>query len=273
MVNRFRNYVVWYPIVIIISFIMLIPLFYMISTALKTQGQVLNLNSPLIPTNPHWSNFKQAWTAAPFPRFFLNSAIFSISATAGQIVTSAMSGYAFARLKFPGKTIFFYAILSGLMIPFDVVMVPVIEIIHAFGWIDTYLGLIVPNIASALGMFLFRQYFLTLPKELDEAATVDGAGKFRIFVQIYLPLTKPIMAAFAILSFLANWNNFLFPLLVTHSEKMMVLPLGLSVFRSSYSSEYNLLMAASLIVIIPILIISLFAQKQIINGITLGSGK
>jgi multiple sugar transport system permease protein len=263
----------WYPVVIVVSFVMISPLLWMIFTSLKPSGEVLNLNAPIIPSHPEWSNIVQVWHMAPFGRFFLNSVIFSVAATLGQIITSQMAGYAFARINFPGKTVLFYFVLSGLMIPFTVVMVPVIQIVHMFGWINTFWGLIIPNIASAFGAFLYRQFFFTVPGELGEAATVDGASPLRIFVQIYLPLAKPMTSALAVLSFLANWNNFLFPLLVTNTTKMMVLPLGLSIFQSQFTVQYNLLMSATLIVVLPIFIVSLFTQRYIVDGLAMGAVK
>lgn len=271
--RRVQSHILWYPVLIIVSLIMISPLFWMVITAIKPSGAVLNFRAPILPTHPEWGNILAVWKMAPFGRFFLNSIIFSVAATAGQVITSQMAGYAFARVDFPGKNILFYCVLSGLMIPFTVVMVPVIQIVHAFGWINTFWGLIIPNIASAFGAFLYRQFFFTVPGELGEAAKVDGASLLRIFVQIYLPLAKPMTAALTVLSFLANWNNFLFPLLVTNTTKMMVLPLGLSMFQNQHTVEYNFLMAATLIVVVPIFIVSLFTQRYIIDGLSMGAVK
>ena len=265
------SFLVWYPLLVITGFVMALPLLWMILTALKSNGQVLNLAAPVIPKPFEWSNIVQAWDSAPFGRFYLNSIIFTVAATAGQVATSAMSGYAFARFRFPGRDIFFYLTLTGLMIPFVTVMVPVVQLVNDFHWLNTYQGLIVPNIQSAFGMFLFRQYFLSLPEDVEDAATVDGASLIRRFGAIALPMARPIISAFALLSFLVNWNNFLYPLLVTKTQNMMVVPLGLSIFQSQYTTYYNLLMAAALIAVVPVLIVSIFAQRAIVNGITLGS--
>ena len=265
------SFLVWYPVIVIAGFVMALPLIWMILTALKSNGQVLNLAAPVIPQPFEWGNLVQAWDSAPFGRFYLNSLIFTVGATAGQVLTSAMSGYAFARFRFPGREVFFYLTLTGLMIPFVTVMVPVVQLVNDFHWLNTYQGLIVPNLQSAFGMFLFRQYFLSLPADVEDAATVDGASIIRRFATIAVPLARPIRSAFARLSFLVNWNNFLYPLLVTKTQNMMVVPLGLSIFQSQYTTYYNLLMAAALIAVVPVLIVSIFAQRAIVNGITLGS--
>lgn len=248
-----------------------VPLLWMLATAFKTDGQIVNLRAPLWPTTFAVGNLAQAWSRAPFPRYFLNSAVFSVSATLGQVGSGLLAGYAFAKFDFPGKRALFYVALSGFMVPFTVVIVPVVEILGGLHWLDTYQGLIVPNIASALGAFLFRQFFAGTPPELGEAAGIDGASDLRIFLSVYTPLARPMIAAFAIISFLTNWNNFLFPLIVTNSTSMMVLPLGLSVFQTQFSVAYNLIMAASLITIVPILVVAMVAQRQIVEGITLGA--
>lgn len=245
----------------------------MVLTSFKSTGQVLNLRASWLPLHWHWNNLVRAWHAAPFGQFYINSIIFTFSATAGQIITSAMAGYAFAKLRFPGRTFLFYLVLAGLMIPFAVIMVPVVKIVSSLHWLNSYQGLIVPNLASAFGMFLFRQHFLTLPKELDDAATMDGAGRLRLFWSISLPMAQPVMASFGILSFLVNWNNFLYPLLVTTSTRMMVLPLGLSIFQSEYTTQYNLMMAAALVAIAPVFLVSIIAQRKVVDGITLGALK
>ena len=265
------SFLVWYPLLVVAGFVMALPLLWMILTAFKSDGQVLNMAAPILPHPWEWTNVVQAWDSAPFARFYLNSIIFTVGATLGQVLTSAMSGYAFARFRFPGRNLFFYLTLTGLMIPFVTVMVPVVEIVNSFHWLNTYQGLIVPNLQSAFGMFLFRQYFLSLPSDVEDAATVDGASLLRRFATVAMPMARPIVSAFGLLSFLVNWNNFLYPLSVTKTTNMMVVPLGLSVFQSQYTTYYNLLMAAALIAVIPVLIVSIFAQRAIVNGITLGS--
>jgi multiple sugar transport system permease protein len=261
-----------YALVGVSVLIVLFPLLWMVAAALKTDGEIINPNASLLPAHPQWSNLSTAWTAAPFGRFFLNTAIFSVVTTAGQILTGILAGYAFAMFDFPAKRILFYLVLSGLMIPFTVVLVPVVQLLADVGWVNTYQGLIVPNLASALGAFLFRQFFLSVPLELGEAARIDGASEWRIFWRVYRPLAQPMTAAFTIIAFLQNWNNFLFPLVVTSSEKLMMISQGLTIFEGTISKvSYNLLMAGSLIAVIPVLIVALIVQRRVVEGLTLGA--
>lgn len=264
--------IVIYALATVSVLIVLFPLLWMLASALKTNGEIISPNASLIPTHLRWSNLADAWKAAPFGRFFLNSAIFSVVTTVGQVITGILAGYAFAMFDFPGKRVLFYVVLSGLMIPFTVVLVPVVELLSDVHWTNTYQGLIVPNIASALGCFLFRQFFLNVPVELGEAARLDGASEWRIFASVYRPLAKPMTAAFTIIAFLQNWNNFLFPLVVTSSEKLMMVSQGLTIFQAQINKvSYNLLMAGSLIAVLPILVVAMVAQRRVVDGLTLGA--
>jgi ABC-type glycerol-3-phosphate transport system permease component len=247
-------------------------LLWMVAAALKTQEQIINPSASLIPLHPQWSNLVTAWNTAPFGTFFLNTVIFSAVATAGQVATGMLSGYAFAMFDFPGKRAAFYLVLSGLMIPFTVVIVPVVQMLADFGWVNTWPGLLVPNLASALGCFLFRQFFLSAPVELGEAARLDGASEWRIFLTVYRPLARPMTAAFTVIVFLQNWNNFLFPLVVTNSEHLMMISEGLTIFQGQLTgTAYNLLMAGSLIAVVPVLIVAMVAQRNVVEGLTLGA--
>ena len=251
--------------------VVVFPLVWMLGTAIKPNTQILDLRASLWPSHFEWGNIVKAWNSAPFGRWFLNSVIFSGASTIGQIATSLMAGYAFAMYEFRFKRLLFYVLLCGLMVPFSTIIVPVVQILADFHWLNTYQGLIVPNIASALGGFLFRQFFLGLPYELGEAARIDGASEFRIFLNVYAPLAGPIVAAFGMISFLQNWNNFLFPLIVVNSTSMDVISEGLSVFQGQFNINYNLIMSAALITIAPILIVAIAAQRRIVAGITLGA--
>jgi ABC-type glycerol-3-phosphate transport system permease component len=250
----------------------LFPLLWMVAAALKTNGEIIDPNAPLWPTHPQWSNLRVAWDTVPFGRFLTNTAIFSLVTTSGQILTGLLAGYAFAMFDFPGKRVLFYLVLSGLMIPFTVVLVPVVQLLADAGWVDTWQGLLVPNLASALGCFLYRQFFLSAPATLGEAARMDGASELRIFWRIYRPLAQPMTAAFAVIAFLQNWNNFLFPLVVTNSERLMMISQGLTIFNAQISRvTYNLLMAGSLIAVVPVLVVAMVAQRRVVEGLTLGA--
>lgn len=260
-----------YALVVIAVLVVVFPLVWMLGTAVKPNGQILDLRASLWPSHFEWANIVRAWDSAPFARWFLNSVVFSCGGTIGQILTSLLAGYAFAMFEFPFKRILFYLLLSGLMVPFTTVIVPVVQILADLHWLNSYQGLIVPNVASALGAFLFRQFFLGMPYELGEAARIDGASELRIFWRVYAPLSTPILAAFAMISFLYNWNNFLFPLIVVNTTKMDVISQGLSVFQTQFSVNYDLIMSAALIAITPILLVAVVAQRRIVEGITLGA--
>ena len=261
-----------YALVAIAVAIVAFPLLWMIAAALKTQAEIIDPNSPLWPAHPQWSNLTDAWRTAPFGTFFVNTAIFSIVTTGGQIAVGMLAGYAFAMFDFPGRRLAFYVVMSGLMIPFTVVIVPVVQLLAGFGWIDTWQGLLVPNIASSLGAFLFRQFFLSAPLELGEAARIDGASELRIFWSVYRPLAQPMTAAFTVIAFLNNWNNFLFPLLVTNKESLMMISQGLTEFQGQITGvAYNLLMAGSLIAVVPVLLVAMVAQRKVVEGLTIGA--
>lgn len=251
--------------------VVVFPLIWMALTAVKTDGQVLDLSAPLWPTHVVWSNLVHAWQDAPFGRWYLNTVVFSVAATAGQLLTGILAGYAFAMFDFPGKRVLFYVVISGLMVPFSAIIVPVSELLGDLHWLNTYQGLIVPNLASALGTFLFRQFFAGTPHELAEAARLDGASEFRIFRSVFAPLARPVVAALGIIAFLQNWNNFLFPLIVVNTTKMDVISQGLAVFQTQFSVQYTLIMAASLIAVVPVLVVAVAAQRHIVEGISIGA--
>ena len=261
-----------YALVAVAVLIVAFPLLWMVAAALKTQSEIIDPNSSLWPLHPQWGNIPTAWNTAPFGTFFLNTAIFSLVTTTGQVATGMLAGYAFAMFDFPGKRALFYVVISGLMIPFTVVIVPVVQLLANFGWIDSWPGLLVPNIASALGAFLFRQFFLSAPVELGEAARIDGGSEWRIFWSVYRPLAQPMTAAFTVIAFLQNWNNFLFPLVVTSKESLMMISQGLTEFQGQITgTAYNLLMAGSLIAVVPVLIVAMIAQRKVVEGLTIGA--
>jgi ABC-type glycerol-3-phosphate transport system permease component len=261
-----------YLLVSVSVLVVAFPLLWMVAAALKTQNQIIDPNASLLPLHPQWGNIAAAWNTAPFGTFFLNTAIFSTVTTVGQIATGMLAGYAFAMFDFPAKRALFYLVMSGLMIPFTVVIVPVVQLLADVGWINTWQGLLVPNIASALGCFLFRQFFLSAPLELGEAARIDGTTEWRIFWSVYRPLAQPMTAAFTVIAFLQNWNNFLFPLVVTSSEHLMMISQGLTLFQGQITgTAYNLLMAGSLIAVVPVLIVAMVAQRKVVEGLTIGA--
>lgn len=254
------------------AFVAAMPFLWLITTSLKPPG-ALYQQPLLFPVQFEWSNYAEAWTAAPFPRFFLNSAIMAIGITLAQTLFSGMAGYAFARLRFPGRDVLFFLILGTMMIPFPVTLIPSYIIVANLGWIDTYQALIVPRAVSAFAIFLFRQFFLTVPREYEEAAFIDGASRLGVFWRIVLPLSTPVIAASAVFSFLFAWNDFLWPLVVAPSPSMQPIQVGLAMFQGQYGTFWTLLAAATVLSIIPAIIVFLFAQRRFIEGLTAGGLK
>lgn len=248
---------------------MIIPFLWMLSTSLKSDQQAYIFPPIWIPDPIVWGNYATVWNALPFDRFFINSAVVSVFVTFGQLLTCSLGAFAFARLRFPGREPLFVAYLATMMIPFQVTMIPVFILVKYLRWLDTYQGLIVPMIFSAYGTFLLRQFFLTIPKDLEDSAKIDGCGYFRIYWSIVLPLSKPALATLGIFVFMWSWNNFLWPLLIVNSLDMKTLPLGLAYFLGQYTIYWNLLMAGTTISLLPVLIVFFFAQRYFIEGITL----
>jgi len=251
------------------SFVMLVPFVWMVSTSLKEPGDVFVYPPQWIPQPAQWENYQETVTVMPFGRFYLNSAIQALSVTALQLLTASLAAYAFARLRFRGRDLLFLLYLATMMIPFPVTMIPNFIAMRYLNWIDSFQALILPPAFSAFSTFLLRQYFMSIPIEMDDAARVDGASSFRIWWQIILPLSGPALATLAIFTFLGQWNSFLWPLIVTNSEEMWTLPVGLATFQSQYSVQWHLLMAGSVIAVLPILVIYIVGQKWFVRGITL----
>jgi multiple sugar transport system permease protein len=251
------------------SVVMLLPFVWMLSTSLKEPGDVFIYPPQWLPQPVVWQNYLETITIMPFGRFYLNSTIQAVSVTVLQLLTASLAAFAFARLRFRGRDTLFLLYLATMMIPFQVTMIPNFIVMHFLGWIDTFRALILPPAFSAFSTFLLRQYFMSIPVELDDAARVDGASSFRIWWQIIMPLSGPALATLAIFTFLGQWNNFLWPLVVTNSEEMWTLPVGLASFQGQYSIEWHLLMAGSVIAVVPILVIYIVGQKWFVRGITL----
>jgi multiple sugar transport system permease protein len=251
------------------SIIMLLPFLWMLSTSLKEPREVFTFPPTWIPTTFAWDNYSKALTSLPFGRYYLNSLIVATCVTVLQLVTSSLSAFAFARLRFKGRDTLFVLYLATLMIPFPVLLIPNFVIVRSLGWYDSYSALIFPPAFSALSTFLLRQQFRTIPMEMDDAARIDGASSFRIWWQIILPMSTSAFAALAIFIFLGNWNEFLWPLVVTNSEQMRTIPVGLTSFQGQFNVRWELLMAAAVVAMLPVLIVYILAQKWFIRGITI----
>jgi multiple sugar transport system permease protein len=251
----------------------LAPFLWMVLTSFKPLGEIFVYPPTWWPEDFSLENYESAFSAAPFGRYYFNSVFVALSVTLGQLVTCSLAAYAFARMKFWGRDVLFYIFLGTMMVPFHVTIIPGFLILNWFGWIDTYAALIVPGLASAFGTFLLRQFFLTIPRELEEAAFIDGCTRFGALRRIILPLAKPALATLAIFTFMAVFNDFIWALIVVDSEEMYTVQLGLSVFRDRYNTEWGSLMAGSVVATLPILIVFFFGQKYFIQGITLSGLK
>ncbi|MBB4187236.1 carbohydrate ABC transporter permease [Sinorhizobium terangae] len=256
---------VWMLVTASLAFMTLFPLFWMVSIAFKPAAE--SFSSNLIPQSPTLDNFIYVLTAVPFIRYMTNSFLVSAAVTIVALFFHTMAGYALARLRFPGREVLFLSIFSTFLVSLPVIIVPLFVIVKAMGMLNSYAGLIIPAIFNAFGIFLLRQYYLSLPKEIEEAARIDGAGYWRIYWSVILPLSRPIMSALAILFFLANWNSFLWPLTITSDPNLWVVQLGIANFKSQYSASWNYMMAAATIVAIPTLILFVIFQRQIMDSL------
>src|SRR5690349_8528715 len=246
---------------------MLLPFAWMLSTSIKTGDATFVMPPQLIPTGPTLENYSDIFAAVPMGQFLVNSIFVSVTSTVLMVLSCAMAGYAFARIKFPGREIVFYAYLATLMIPQQVTLVPLFVIMTWLHWGNTYQALILPSSFGAFGTFLLRQFYLRLPREVEEAAFMDGAGYIRIFFTIGLQLARPALATLAVFAFMASWNSFLWPLIITSNQSMMTLPVGLSFLNGRYTTDWNVLMAGAVIGTLPIIAVYVFAQKYIIQGL------
>jgi multiple sugar transport system permease protein len=260
---------------------MVLPFLWMISTSVKPADQLFTVPPTWIPRSPQWDNYVKAMGAGSFGRYAANSLFLGVANLVTNVLLSALAGYAFARLRFPGRNFLFVLVLATLMVPYQVTIIPLFVIIRhiplfggndflgqgGIGWINSYWGLIVPGAVGAFGIFMLRQFFQTLPVELEDAARIDGAGELRIFWQIMLPLAMPAIATLAIFSFQAGWNAFLWPLLITTTDDMRTIQLGLTVFVQQYSTQWDQLMAATVVATVPVIVVFGFGQRLLVRSI------
>jgi multiple sugar transport system permease protein len=260
-----------YAILVFLSALILVPLIWMVSTALKERKQIFTYPPEWVPSPALWHNFSEAMTVFPFQTFVRNTLIIAGFNIVGTILTSSMAAYAFARLRFPGRDLIFMILLSTLMLPFAVIMIPRYVEFRELGWLDSWLPLIVPNWmgGSVFFTFLLRQFFRSIPRELSDAAKIDGASEFRIYWQIVMPLAKPALAVVAIFVFLDSWNDFLAPLIYISSPSKYTVSLGLSMFMGNYTTQWAYLMAASTLMSIPTIVLFIVAQRYFVRGVVL----
>ncbi|TCL56465.1 multiple sugar transport system permease protein [Hydrogenispora ethanolica] len=268
-------------IMLVLSLIILVPFLIMLVTSFKTMGEVLAPNFTFIPKQWAFFNYIEAMTTGNWGRYFFNSFFITAVAVVVSLIINSVAGFAFARLEFKGRDLLFFISLIGLMVPQQVTMIPVFLILKhvplaggndlfgqgGMGWVDSYMGLIIPYIAGSFGVFLFRQFYLNFPKSLDDAARIDGLTSLKTYLYIYLPLSKPVLATLIVLKTTSTWNEYTWPLIITVSDKMKTVQLALTLFRDETNVQWTLMMAATTLIVLPLLIIFLTLQKYFVEGI------
>ncbi|BAZ39241.1 sugar transport system permease protein [Calothrix sp. NIES-4101] len=273
-----RNFSLWkillYTLLTLYAVITLIPFLWALSASFKTLAEISSGESNFLPKNFTLDNYKQIFIQEPlFLRWLFNSIIIAFSVTGLNLLFNTMAGYALARLRFAGKRFWFLLILTVLAVPAQITLIPTFLILKTFGWLNSYQGMIIPSMVNATFIFMMRQFFVNFPKELEEAAALDGLTQFGIFRRIVLPLAKPALAAQAVFVFMGSWNNFLLPVVILFDPEMFTLPLGLNTFKGQYISFWNYIMAASMIFTIPALGIYAFFNRYFIQSVTFTGGK
>jgi multiple sugar transport system permease protein len=249
--------------------IVLLPFIWMVAGSFKPEMEFFRYPDRLLPTEPTAAAYLDIWTKIPFARFFANSVVFSVGVASLSLFLDSLAAYALARLRFRGQRLAFWVVLLVLMVPFQITLVPLYLTVLQLGWINSFLGLILPRATNAFGIFLLRQFFVGIPRDLDEAARIDGASEFRIYRSIILPLSKPALATLFIFHFMYNWNDFLWPLVVTTTPEMRTLPAGLTLFMGQHTTEHPLLLAGATLTLLPLLIGFLLAQRQFVRGVAM----
>ncbi len=262
-----------YAALVIAAVIILGPVYVTVVYSLQPVEKIFSYPPSLLVTDPQWDTYRRAFETGSLGRYLVNSLIVSCAITAGQVVTSVMAAYAFAFLRFPAKNLVFVIFLATLMVPWEVTIIPNYQTVSAFGWIDSYQGLVVPFMATAFGTFLLRQAFLTVPRDLRDAASVDGYGHFGFMLQVVVPLSRASIGALSVFSFLMAWNQYLWPLLVTNKDEYRTVQIGLKALVSTNIDQFNVVMAGTVIAAAPIFALLLAFQKQLIRGLTAGAIK
>jgi multiple sugar transport system permease protein len=253
--------------------VILSPVWWMVSTSLKSMQEIYRYPPTVIPEVFHWDNYIKAWLSAPFTRYLLNTVFLTVIGVATNITSNSFIAYGFSKIRFPGREVMFAVVLGTMMIPGFVTLVPQYVLFAKLRWIDTYLPLLVPGLfGNAFFIFLIRQFFLTIPNELVEAAKIDGANHLYIWSRLMLPLIKPALITVGIMAFNGKWNDFLGPLLYINSEQKYTLQIGLTIFRGTVQTQWNYLMAASVIALVPVILIFFIFQRYFIEGINVQSG-
>lgn len=268
--REFLTKIITYFVLLFGAAVMIIPFLWMVSTSLKEPTSIFILPPEWIPKNPTLSNFQQAWDVAMLPRGFLNSSIIAITSTLGEVFASTLAGYSFARMKFPGRNAMFGVLLVTMMIPGVVMLIPAFIMFTRIGWVNTWNPLIIPVLfGTPFAVFLSRQFFATLPADLEDAAKVDGATHFQTYLYIFMPLARPLIATLFVLGFIARWNDFLSPLIYLRSVELFPVPLLLSRLDSLYEQNWTLLMAGATLALLPIMALFFMLQRYFVESVAL----
>lgn len=255
------------PYMVIAIVVFGFPFYWIIVGSLSSNTAIATGSIPLFPLHPRWANYRDAWAYTNFARQVLNTLIMAVAVTASQVITSSMAGFALARMRFPGRQALFIGFVATLIIPFQVIALPIFVLMANLHWINTFGALIVPTAVNAFGIFLYRQFFLTIPESFEEAAMLDGANPWQVLWRVYWPLAKPATVTLSLLTFIAEWNSFYLPFLFTETKSMYTVQLGLVAFQGEFATVYNLLMAATVFISIPVFVLYLMGQRAIIEGI------
>ena len=247
--------------------VMLLPLAWMLVTSIETLAESRHFPPTIVPSGIHWENYPNALDSAPFGRFFANSLVVTLASVAGNLVFCSLAGYAFARLRFFGRDVIFIVLLATLMVPFQVTMIPTFLIVQHLGLVNSLGALIAPNLVTPFGIFLLRQFFRTLPIDLEEAARIDGCSRLGVLFRVVLPLSMPALATLGIVTFLWTWNDFLWPLIVITSTDQSTVQLGLASFQGAHDTKWNLLMAGNVMALAPMLIVFVVAQRWFVRSL------
>jgi len=245
-----------------------LPFFWMLTTSFKPKNEILSYPPRLLPSRPNFQGYTYVWELIPLARYFYNSTVVSVSIALSKILLASLAAYAFAKIPFKGSRVIFYVFLGTMMIPMEVIVIPNYITLNAIGWLDSYRALIVPFAVGAFSIFLLRQFYMQIPRDLDDAAEIDGCGRLRYLFTIIYPLSQPALLTVGLYAFLSSWNSFLWPLIVTNSDKMRVIQIGLKALQDSWMIEWNELTAASTVATVPIIILFFFVQKRFLEGIT-----
>ncbi len=253
--------------------LMIVPFLWMLSTSLKPTGVALSMPPQIIPRQPTLESYRRVAETVPILRMLMNSVIVTTFAVAGQLVTSALSAYAFARMHWRGRDAVFLLYLATLMVPAQVTITPLFILMQRLGWVDTYQGLIAPGLVSAFGTFLLRQAMLGVPREYEEAAFLDGGSHWTVFRHVALPIVQTSLATLTVFAVMGTWNSFLWPLFITRNERLMTLPVGLAMLHGRYTTEWSMVMAGAVITVLPIILVYLLAQRAFVRGVALSGLK